>query len=493
MLSNRKPEPGSVLDLANNGDLDSAIFQLNTILEEQRTEADRFGGAQALIFRQDWLTPQRRGELEEALSLLQPLVRRLGGDSHLCYFLGSAYYQLGEFREAAAWFKKAPNSGCTPSKQEMLDLCNKVLKRPREKKSFRAQVKKVWDAFAPIEAELRQQMHDIGDSDERMEKLNDRISDLLDMAMPGVAWYWETDDDLPVLQLEPDLDQIAAMQQQYFMDHAPKAVEDKWFLTVGKYVPFDEDLAEMQQQGGHFSDMDVQINQVNDDSLELVAYHPSLDPEKVTDEAKDAVYEAIFENLGEEVYLGVFRWVKCCGMPPEGPTMKLGQLLPALEAMGFCDREDLDTTLYRRRRSSLTPTVPDCCTEHHWREDIFRAYTMDPRLNLYYQWNESETYAEPILAGTGAIPGFVVFPLKGQTDNPPVLMAKLLQELDNTMNEENALVLGNAEGLLFGYLDLLAWTLQPALNTVADLLRKHNLPWACWHTFYTPDRTVQLY
>ena len=118
---------------------------------------------------------------------------------------------------------------------------------------------------------------------------------------------------------------------------------------------------------------------------------------------------------------------------------------------------------------------------------------MDPRLNLYYQWNESETYAEPILAGTGAIPGFVVFPLKGQTDNPPVLMAKLLQELDNTMNEENALVLGNAEGLLFGYLDLLAWTLQPALNTVADLLRKHNLPWACWHTFYTPDRTVQLY
>ena len=72
MLS-RKPEPGSVLDLANNRDLDSAIFHLNTILEEQRTEADRFGGAQALIFRQDWLTPTRLKELRQALSLLQSL------------------------------------------------------------------------------------------------------------------------------------------------------------------------------------------------------------------------------------------------------------------------------------------------------------------------------------------------------------------------------------------------------------------------------------
>ena len=72
-------------------------------------------------------------------------------------------------------------------------------------------------------------------------------------------------------------------------------------------------------------------------------------------------------------------------------------------------------------------------------------------------------------------------------------MQALLGELDAALDREIGIALGEAEGIEYGYLDILAFDLQPALQTVTGLLQKHNIPWACWHSFFTTDRTVQLY
>lgn len=308
MLS-RKPEPGSVLALANSKDYDGAIFQLNTIPENQRTEADCFGGAQALIFRQDWLTPSRRKELQKALSLLQSLP----DEPDVLYLRGAAHYQLGEYDEASACYKKAADSSFSPRPKSMYTRCRKALKLTKEKESFRSRVQKSWDAFARLESDLRRQMEE-AETTEQEQKVSDQISRLLDIAMPGVPWIWDPD-EAPKMQLEPCHDKIAALQQQYYMDHAPEAVQENWYLPVGALIPTDEDLEDMRESGKHLSAMDVQIKQIGD-YLELTVYHASLDSKNPKAEAKEEILEHIMENLGEEVFLGVFRWVSYRGMPP---------------------------------------------------------------------------------------------------------------------------------------------------------------------------------
>ncbi len=486
MLSNRKPEPGSVLDLANNGDLDSAIFQLNTILEEQRTEADRFGGAQALIFRQDWLTPTRRKELRQALSLLQSLPDA----PDVLYLRGAAYEHLGEYDEASAWYKRATDSSFRPRPMGLYTRCRKALKLSKERESFRSRVQKSWDAFSRQESDLRRQMVE-AETTEQEEKVSHQISKLLGMAMPEVPWVWEPD-TAPEIQLDPGQHKITALLQQYFVDHAPQAVQDTWYLHVGEPIPTDEDLEKLRKSGGRHAALDVRIQQSGDD-LDLVAYHPSLDPHNPKTGAREEIHWHIVQNLGEEVYLSTFCWVYDRGMPPEGHTIKLGQLLPTLEAMGLVDRKDRNTTLYRRRYFHFIPKLPEPTAEHHWREDISLAFTMDPRLHQSYETGSTDVYPEPDLAGTGAVPGFAVFPLTKQIGNPPALMQTLLEALIQAMDGDVGLVLGYAIGLRFGYLDLLAWDLHPALDTVRDLLRSHSIPWACWHTFYIPSPTVPLY
>ncbi len=484
--------PGSISDLVDRKELDAAIAKFRAIPESRRTEDDILGGASALLFRMDWLTPARRAELQETLTLLQSMDQRYTRVPAFCYLLGLTYYQLEEYKEAAVWYKRAPDTGFSPNKQEILATCRQALNTTAEKESFRSRVQRSWEAFAPIEAELRQKMNDADGNRKLEKKMIAQISKLLNIAFLDVPWYWNAG-EFPLLQLDPEHVKIAALQQQYFVNCAPKPVKDHWYLSVGESAPTDEELEDLQEDDGYLSDMDVQIVRRDTDILELVLYHPSLDPKKVSDKAKEHVMEKLMFNLGEVVYLGVFTAVVFNGMPPKGRTIKLGQLLPTLEAMGLADRNDLKTTLYRRHKIDRTPMVLDAQSEHMWREDIFRINTIDPLLDMFYQRKLTQTYIAPCFAGTGAIPGFVVFPLKGQTDNPPERMDMLLKELDDAMDPEIALVLGNAEGLQFGYLDLLAWDLQPALDTVVSLLQKHNLPWACWHTFYYPDRTVQLF
>ena len=68
-----------------------------------------------------------------------------------------------------------------------------------------------------------------------------------------------------------------------------------------------------------------------------------------------------------------------------------------------------------------------------------------------------------------------------------------MQELEKDLDEEDGLVLGEAESPRFFYLDLLAWDLKAAQEAAVSLLQRHGVPWACWHSFYFLDRTVQLF
>lgn len=485
----------SIAELVSRGAYEDAIAKLKTIPKEKQTIEDVFSGAFALTFKMDWPTAGRMEELRWGVSLLEHLIQQIGEAPECALVLGFAHYQLGEYEKAAEYLKEAPKTGfdITPSRRELISSCRQAIKRPADTESFPARVQRAWETFAQEEEELRRLLRESAGRPRREKKVMDRINQLVDMALPRAGWSVARG-DRPVLQLDPDISlKSTALQQKYFADHAPKAVTDHWEVRVGFAPPTDQQLQRMQRPGGYFSGMQVQIAPLADDLTgdlyELVAYHPHLDPRTVTRDTIGDAMDWILTCLGTLPYLNAFLSVDFRGMPPKGPTMKLEQLLPALEARGWGDRNDVPTLLHRRHTYRRDPAPLDQNDEHRWRADIVRATSIDPNLELFYADGTSDAYTERFFAGTGAVPGFAVFPLEGRTG----LMETLLQELDAAMDPETAAVLGNAEGLQFGYLDLLAWDLQPALDTVKELLQKHNIPWAHWHTFYTLDRTVQIF
>ena len=335
-------EESSVWALAEHALFDDAIAKFQSIPEGERTPQDILGGATAIIGRDSWETPSRMAELREAISLLKSVEKHLEKPESCCHLYGIAYYQLGEYKTAAAYFQKDPES------QEALDLCRKILGRPKDKESFRSRVQKAWKAFAPKEAELRKQINRAQSSPSAQAQMMQRINSLLCIAFRETGWTWNPGAK-PMLELDPDQMCCVALAQQYFLDHAPKKVSAHWDLHVGDWSPSEEELEDMIRAGNWLSDTDVAVESGRADLLKLVIYHPLLAPDKVTDEIKKTILEKVTNHLGELMYISAFYATEYRGDIPKCRTLKLGVLLPTLEAMGFGHRDDPNSILKRRR------------------------------------------------------------------------------------------------------------------------------------------------
>ena len=483
-----------------NGEPSRATAALEAIPEERRTQTQQILYCFAIALKAEWPTPSRMEEVRQGISMVRALQknlnRKVSSEAYMAgqcdYLLGFLHFLLGEYKDAIPYFKKAPELGVTFTNQEMIEKCSTVLNRPKDRVSFRARTKKAWSAFVPEEADLRKRIN-LAVSDQKARgKMAKKVTALLRIAIPTVGWSW-WEGDIPRIALQTGHSKCYALAEQYFLAAAPKALEGRWLFEVGTRIPDGEDLEAMEEDEDPSYHMDVQMVQDDSGMLRLNLYHPSLQIDRYCSEDANKAYEALNACIGDLVYVSLVRSVSFSSTPLQGDTVKLTQLLPTLCAMGYVDREDIPSLLLTRHPYTHPPYNHRPKEERRWRDDILRGSTMDLRPGELYEEGIIEYGPAIMLAGSGAVPCFVVFPLKGQTDNPAALMQTLLNELDGTMAPETALVLGNAEGLQFGYLDLLAWDLQPALGTVRDLLRKHNLPWACWHSFFPTDLTVQLF
>lgn len=492
----KRPKAKDILKWVENGEPERALAALKAIPEEQRTPEEQTAFAIAVLATADCPTPSHMADLRQTLSILLAQLKETNSKDpnigSLNYTIAMTYYRLGEYKDAATYFRKAKEPGGEISNQDMVELCRKIRDRPKDRESFRVRTQKAWAAFAPDEAALRKMMNDAVLSQKTRDKMEKKVYNFLCTAFRAVAWNW-WEGEVPRITLEPSRSKCIALAEHYFLAAAPEDLKDKWEFTVGIRVPDDEDLEVMREEKTWLCDMEVQVVRFRDDMLKLNLYHPSLDPAKLTTKDAHRALDMISQNIGEDVALSLIRAVSFSPAPLQGDKVQLGHLLSALSAMGYVDREDIDSLILYRHPYTRVPQPHNPKQVRHWREDIVRGSAMDPMLCQLYEEDDAESGPAQFLAGSGCIPCFVVFPLKGQTDNPPALMQTLLDELDTALDADHGVVLGEAEGLTFGYLDLLAMDLQPALDTVADLLRKHNIPWACWHSFFTEDRTVQIF
>ncbi len=492
----KTPKPETLQKWIENGEADRALAALKAIPEEKRTDDDSLLFALTVSAVKDWPTPSHMADLRQAISIFQRLLKKLDlkdpSAGYFNYVIALAYCQLGEYKDAVSSFRKAVEPGGEPTNQQMIQACRKLQDRPKDRESFRVRTQKAWAAFLPDEANLRKMMNNAIHSPKTWDKMGKKVYSILTMAFRNVEWTW-WEGEVPRITLDPSRSKCIALAEQYFFSSAPKDLENKWEFTVGIRVPEDEDLEVMWEEGTWLCDMDVQVVRAKDDMLTLLVYHKSLDPDKLSAKDTEHILNMIYQNIGEMVFLSLIRSVSFSPTPLQGDKVKLGHLLSSLSAMGYVDREDIRSLVLYRHPYTRIPKSRSPQEVPKWRDDIVRGSTMDPMLNDLYEEDMSELGPALLLAGSGCVPCFVVFPLKDQTDNPPALMQTLLHELDTALDEDSGVVLGEAEGLQFGYLDLLAMDLQPALETAADVLRRHNIPWACWHSFFTEDRTVQLF
>lgn len=493
-------DPDVLSNWIDNGQQDRAIAALQTIPEELRTQTQQLLYCLAIALKPEWPTPSRMEELRQGLSMARALRKTLRpkdpDEADLIgqadYLIGFLSYLLGEYESAIPYFRNAPELGVHMTNQEMIEKCTAVRNRPKDRESFRVRTKKAWSAFLPEEASLRKMRNEAESDQKARNKLVKKFSALLRIALPDVGWSW-WEGDVSCITLQTGRYKSFALAIQYFLAAAPKALEGRWRFEAGTRVPDDEDLEALREEGDPLYDMDVQMVRDSSGMLELTLYHPSLQIDRYCSEEANRAFDALYTAIGDLVYLSLVRSVSFSSTPLQGDTVKLTQLLPTLESMGYVDRADIPSLLLTRHPYTRTPHRSSPKEERRWRDDIVRGSSMDLRLGELYEDGVIEYGPAVMLAGSGAVPCFVVFPLKGQTDNPTALMETLLRELETALDRESGIALGEAEGQQFGYLDLLAFDLQPALKAAAAVLKRHGIPWACWHSFFSTDRTVQIY
>ena len=411
IFSSRNPKV--LLRWINNGKQDRAIARLQAIPEEQRTPGEQLLYALAIIAKPDWSTPSRMEDLRQGISLIHSAQKALnrkdpdqaGLASQGDYLLGLGYFQLGEYENAIPYFQHAPELGAHMSNQEMIEKCCNVRDRPKDRESFRVRTKKAWAAFVPEEAHLRKMINEAVSDKKVWDKMVRKVSALFHIAFRDVGWSWWAG-DVPGIILLTGRNKCIALADQYFLAAAPKELEGRWAFQTGTSSPDDEDLEWIREEQDWLSDSDVQIEQDPSGMLKLVLYHPSLHVERNCSEDAKKVYEAISESIGDLVYLSLIDSVSFSSTPLGGGTVKLWQLLPALESMGYVDRQDIQSLVLRRHPYTRTPHAHKPKEERRWRDDVIRGSSMDLVLIDRYHEEIAEYGPAQALAGSGVVPCF---------------------------------------------------------------------------------------
>ncbi len=471
---------------------------VEAIPEEQRSPEITCAYCAAVATCLDLPTPSRTADLRNIIGIMHTLLKGLSAKNPyhkrviaICYnLLAHAHYQLGDFKAALSCFKKAPDVPGDDLNRQLIKLCREAAERPKDTVSFRARTQKAWTVFLSKEEALRGMIQDASGDPKLQRKLEKKIDGMLQLAFSRTDWSWQAG-DVPCITFNPMRSKCLLLTQQYFLAHAPQALQGRWAFQVGFPAPTDQQLQAIRADKHSFSDMDVQLEHTDEDKFRLELYHKDLPMEEGTGSALQ-VLDILNRCVGEVVLLCLVSSISINTKPLDGSTVKLGDLLPTLASMGYVDRADIQSLILQRRPYTHKPDPHNPGQEYHWRDDIIRGSTLDASIGQSFIEDTSDEGAAPYLGGSGAVPGFVVFPLQGQSGST-ALMQALLDELDTALDREIGIALGEAEGVEYGYLDLLAFDQQPVLQTVTGLLQRHNIPWACWHSFHTLDTTVPLY
>ena len=470
------------------------IDALEAIPAEERTPEMDSELARAYNNLADPHKPNFREMLKKALALLKPHEEYFEGDHCWNFRMGYAYYYLDQEGRALRYFEKALEA--RPSDEDtkvFIEWCRKGVSLPQFSACFRERTESAWEAFAKMEAELRQMMDDDKDHT-RGAEIVAQMEEALNLVFDEISFEMGFNGEKHELILTPEGDRVKLFELVYFQKHAPKEVREHWNILVGRQPSQNTGLR--TEDGWNISGEDVQIwlEEQGENSFVLSAYCEKLLP--ALREAEGRVWWMLTtltdQVLGEIPHMRYIDSFDVLNQPKAEPSFPLSQLPDKLKEKGLdlsCDPEGyLESYLSYQLEPNKDPDAD-------WRLDTIVGSTCCvPLINGYL--NADNDFMDDLHAD-GAVAGFFCYPLdtlrEEEGSEKIFAFRDKLEEVFITGDGPEILTLtGGAAGLFCGYVDFIAWDIRAVLQKAKEFFEGTDIPWASFHTFRREAGTVAL-
>ena len=475
------------------GQFPKIIEALEALGEDGRTPELASELARAYNNEADPNTSEGRLMLHRAIELLEPHEEALGATYLWNFRLGYAYYYLDQEGRALSRFRRAHEA--KPEDEDAKEFMEDCLKRvtlPFFRVPFRERTQKVWTAFEGEEAEIRAMM-DADKTHERGEEIVDRIERILQLAFEDVSFEVGFNGVKHELILTPEGNRMKLFELVYFRSHAPASVLRHWEITLGRRGTSGNEL---HAGGVRIGGEDVQAwLEPDDDAFKLSVFCARLADLKAKEEGRAwwMLTTLTDQLLGEIPHM---RWIndfELLDAPRAVPGFLLSDLPDKLRELGKDLALDAETLLENSYVGYTREPDPD--PDADWRLDVIAGSTACPPLINGYMSADDETM--DALHADGVTAGFIAFSLAGftgenRTQGIFAFRDALEAQLEKACGPDVVRMVGGATGVHFGYVDFMAWDLQPVLFEARAFLEASDVPAASFHVFRREVGSVPL-
>lgn len=475
------------------GQFPKIIEALEALGEDGRTPELASELARAYNNEADPNTSEGRLMLHRAIELLEPHEEALGATYLWNFRLGYAYYYLDQEGRALSRFRRAHEA--KPEDEDAKEFMEDCLKRvtlPFFRVPFRERTQKAWTAFEGKEAEIRAMM-DADKTHERGEEIVDRIERILRLAFEDVSFEVGFNGVKHELILTPEGNRMKLFELVYFRSHAPASVLRHWEITLGRRGTSGNEL---HAGGVRIGGEDVQAwLEPDDDAFKLSVFCARLADLKAKEEGRAwwMLTTLTDQLLGEIPHM---RWIndfELLDAPRAVPGFLLSDLPDKLRELGKDLALDAETLLENSYVGYTREPDPD--PDADWRLDVIAGSTACPPLINGYMSADDETM--DALHADGVTAGFIAFSLAGftgenRTQGIFAFRDALEAQLEKACGPDVVRMVGGATGVHFGYVDFMAWDLQPVLFEARAFLEASDVPASSFHVFRREVGSVPL-
>ena len=475
------------------GQFPKIIEALEALGEDGRTPELASELARAYNNEADPNTSEGRLMLHRAIEVLEPHEEALGATYLWNFRLGYAYYYLDQEGRALSRFRRAHEA--KPEDEDAKEFMEDCLKRvtlPFFRVPFRERTQKAWTAFEGEEAEIRAMM-DADKTHERGEEIVDRIERILRLAFEDVSFEVGFNGVKHELILTPEGNRMKLFELVYFRSHAPASVLRHWEITLGRRGTSGNEL---HAGGVRIGGEDVQAwLEPDDDAFKLSVFCARLADLKAKEEGRAwwMLTTLTDQLLGEIPHM---RWIndfELLDAPRAVPGFLLSDLPDKLRELGKDLALDAETLLENSYVGYTREPDPD--PDADWRLDVIAGSTACPPLINGYMSADDETM--DALHSDGVTAGFIAFSLDGftgenRTQRIFAFREALEAKLEKACGPDVVRMVGGATGVHFGYVDFMAWDLQPVLFEARAFLEASDVPAASFHVFRREVGSVPL-
>lgn len=475
------------------GQFPKIIEALEALGEDGRTPELASELARAYNNEADPNTSEGRLMLHRAIEVLEPHEEALGATYLWNFRLGYAYYYLDQEGRALSRFRRAHEA--KPEDEDAKEFMEDCLKRvtlPFFRVPFRERTQKAWTAFEGEEAEIRAMM-DADKTHERGEEIVDRIERILRLAFEDVSFEVGFNGVKHELILTPEGNRMKLFELVYFRSHAPASVLRYWEITLGRRGTSGNEL---HAGGVRIGGEDVQAwLEPDDDAFKLSVFCARLADLKAKEEGRAwwMLTTLTDQLLGEIPHM---RWIndfELLDAPRAVPGFLLSDLPDKLRELGKDLALDAETLLENSYVGYTREPDPD--PDADWRLDVIAGSTACPPLINGYMSADDEMM--DALHSDGVTAGFIAFSLDGftgenRTQRIFAFREALEAKLEKACGPDVVRMVGGATGVHFGYVDFMAWDLQPVLFEARAFLEASDVPAASFHVFRREVGSVPL-